>query len=147
MAVCLCGRTQRSAPTQRIINISSCRGRLPYLPALHIHITIKRQVQRSWIAQPDLGPFTNSAQGRAATPSRTINHLRPRHKKTTHALHRRFAFTSTVSAADVVRLPNRGDFRIRDGIAVGPCGARYANIGKECSAVTFTTYPFRESKA
>jgi hypothetical protein len=29
-----------------------------------------------------------------------------RHKKTTHALHRRFAFISGVSTADVIRLPN-----------------------------------------
>jgi hypothetical protein len=28
------------------------------------------------------------------------------HKKTTHAMHRRLEFTSTVSAADVIRLPN-----------------------------------------
>ena len=40
----------------------------------------------------------------------------PGTKKTTHALHRRFAFTSTVSAADVIRLPNWAEFCIRGGI-------------------------------
>ena len=38
-----------------------------------------------------------------------------RHKKTTHALHRRFAFLSGLSTADVIRLPNRAGFRIWDG--------------------------------
>jgi hypothetical protein len=37
-------------------------------------------------------------------------------KKTTHALHRRLAFTSSVSTADVVRLPNWAEFCIRGGI-------------------------------
>jgi hypothetical protein len=37
------------------------------------------------------------------------------HKKTTHALHRRFALTSGLSTADVFRLPNRAGFRIRGG--------------------------------
>ena len=39
----------------------------------------------------------------------------PGTKKTTHAMHRRFAFTSSVSAADAIRLPNWAEFGIRVG--------------------------------
>ena len=42
--------------------------------------------------------------------------IHPGTKKTTHALHRRFAFLSGLSTADVIRLPNRAGFRIRGGI-------------------------------
>ena len=44
-----------------------------------------------------------------------------RHKKTTHALHRRSAFTSTVSTADVIRLPNWAGFCIQGGIVKRRC--------------------------
>ena len=44
--------------------------------------------------------------------------LRSRHKKTTHALHRRLAFTSTVLAADVITLPSWAEFCIRGGIII-----------------------------
>jgi hypothetical protein len=49
-----------------------------------------------------------------AQPSRALAlTTSSRHKKTTHALHRRFAVISDVSTADVTRLPNWGEFCIR----------------------------------
>ncbi len=42
----------------------------------------------------------------------------PRHKKTTHPLVRRFALSTTVSTADVVRLPNGAEFCIRAVISI-----------------------------
>ena len=44
--------------------------------------------------------------------------IHPGTKKTTHALHRRFAFTSSLSTADVSRLPNLAGFRIRDAFGM-----------------------------
>jgi hypothetical protein len=43
---------------------------------------------------------------RAAIPRASIDNINWAQKKTTHALHRRFAVTSSVSMADVIRLPN-----------------------------------------
>ena len=39
--------------------------------------------------------------------------IHPGTKKTTHALHRRFAFISGISTADVIRIPNWAGFCIR----------------------------------
>ena len=52
---------------------------------------------------------------RAAITCHSIENIRLGTKKTTHALHRRFALTSGLSTADVIRLPNWAGFRIRGG--------------------------------
>jgi hypothetical protein len=44
--------------------------------------------------------------------------IHPGTKKTTHALHRRFAVISGVSTADVIRLPNWAEFCIWDGFGM-----------------------------
>ncbi len=41
--------------------------------------------------------------------------IHPGTKKTTHASHRRFAFLSGLSTADVIRIPNWAGFCIRGG--------------------------------
>ncbi len=45
--------------------------------------------------------------------------IHPGTKKTTHASHRRFAFTSVLSTADVTTLPNWAGFCIWDGFTAG----------------------------
>jgi hypothetical protein len=49
---------------------------------------------------------------RAAITCASIENINPGTKKTTHALHRRFAFISGFSTADVIRLPNWANFCI-----------------------------------
>ena len=80
------------------------------------------------------GWITNSADVRIAVSVRAG--MSPDTKKTTHPLDRRFALSTTVPTADVIRLPNGAEFCIRAVIsrmlARGKCGGSERQI---CSLV------------
>ena len=60
------------------------------------------------------GRITNSADVRIVVSVRAG--MSPDTKKTTHPLDRRFALSTTVPTADVIRLPNGAEFCIRAAV-------------------------------
>ena len=58
--------------------------------------------------------ITNSADVRITVSVRAG--MSPDTKKTTHPLDRRFALSTTVSTADVIRIPNGAEFCIRAAV-------------------------------
>ena len=63
--------------------------------------------------------------------------LKSRHKKTTRALHRRFAVTSSVSTADVIRLPNWAGFCILGGFTTRPQNNKWSQSSNHKDVFTW----------